>query len=121
MEHVLNKIESTETSCLGTEDRTTPSHALTGEHASVILTGELLIHTIEEADLTATNANVTSGNVLVGTDVVTELKHEGLAETHDFSVALANGVEVRATLTTAHGQRGQSILEGLLETEELQH
>ncbi len=82
----------------------------------MILTSEFLIHTIEEANLTATNANVTSGNVLVGTDVVTELKHKGLAETHDFSVALANGVEVRATLTTAHGQSGESVLEGLLET-----
>ena len=82
----------------------------------MILTSQLLVHTIKEANLTATNTNVTSRNILVGTDVVTELKHEGLTETHDLGIALTNGVEVRATLATAHGESGQGILEGLLET-----
>ena len=49
-----------------------------------------------------------------------QLGHEALAEAHDFHVALAVGVEVRAALAAAHGQGGQAVLEGLLEAEELQ-
>ena len=120
-ENVLSEIESAKTSSLGTEDRATPSHTLAGENASVILTSQLLIHTIEEANLTATNTNVTSRNILIWTNIVTKLKHESLAETHNLSVALANGIEVRATLATAHRQSSKSVLESLLETEELQH
>ena len=48
-----------------------------------------------------------------------ELGHEGLAEAHDFVVGLALGVEVRTALATAHRKRGQSVLEDLLEAEEL--
>ena len=49
-----------------------------------------------------------------------QLGHEALAETHDLHVRLAFGVEVRAALAAAHGQRRQRILEGLLEGKELQ-
>ncbi|MNQ98096.1 hypothetical protein D3C85_1137700 [compost metagenome] len=49
-----------------------------------------------------------------------QLAHEGLAEAHHLGVALALGVEVRAALAAAHGQRGQGILEDLLEGQELQ-
>ena len=48
-----------------------------------------------------------------------ELGHEGLAETHDFCIALAVGIKVGTALTTAHGQRGKAVLEGLLEAQEL--
>ena len=49
-----------------------------------------------------------------------QLGHEGLAEAHDLAVAATLGVEVAATLAAAHGQRGEAVLEDLLETEELQ-
>ena len=48
-----------------------------------------------------------------------ELGHEALAETHDFRVGLALGVEVGAALAAAHGEGGEAVLEGLLEGEEL--
>jgi hypothetical protein len=48
-----------------------------------------------------------------------ELGHEGLAETHDFAVGLADGGEVGAALSAADGQAGHGILEDLLEAEEL--
>jgi hypothetical protein len=54
------------------------------------------------------------------TDVLAELPHEGNAELADLVVGLALGVEVGTTLATAHVEAGQSILEDLLETEELQ-
>src|SRR3546814_6828773 len=49
-----------------------------------------------------------------------KLGHERLAEAHHFVVALALGVEVRATLAAAHGQRSQGVLEDLFEGEELE-
>ena len=45
--------------------------------------------------------------------------HEGLAETHDLGVGLTLRVEVGAALAAAHRQRGQGVLEDLLEAEEL--
>ncbi len=49
-----------------------------------------------------------------------QLAHERLAEAHDFVVALALGIEVRAALAAAHGQRRQGVLEDLLEGQELE-
>jgi hypothetical protein len=53
--------------------------------------------------------------------VTVELGHEALAEAHDLVDALALGVEVRSALAAAHGEAGESVLEGLLESEELQN
>ena len=49
-----------------------------------------------------------------------QLAGEGLAKAHDFTGALALGIEVRTALGTAHGQRGQRVLQGLLERQEFQ-
>ena len=49
-----------------------------------------------------------------------QLAHEALAEGHDLTVALTLGGEVSAALAATHRQRGECILEGLLEAEELQ-
>ncbi|MNZ94359.1 hypothetical protein D3C78_1134640 [compost metagenome] len=50
-----------------------------------------------------------------------QFAHERLAEAHHFGVALALRIEVRTALAAAHGQRGQRVLEDLLEGKELQH
>jgi hypothetical protein len=55
----------------------------------------------------------------VFTDVAGELGHEALAEAHDLIVGFALGIEVGASLATANRQVGQSVLEDLLEPEEL--
>ena len=47
--------------------------------------------------------------------------HEALAETHDFVIALAFGIEVRSAFAAAHGQRGQRVLEYLFKCQELQN
>jgi len=119
--HVFHIVHGTETGSLGTDEGATPAIALTSESASAVLAGQFLVHTVHVANLAAANAYVTSGAVLIGTDVAPEFIHEGLAETHDFSIALSNGVEISTTLTTAERQHGQAVLENLLETEELQH
>ena len=52
---------------------------------------------------------------MFGADVPVQLAHEALAEAHDLVVALALRVEVAAALAAAHRQRGQAVLEDLLE------
>ena len=47
--------------------------------------------------------------------------HKRLAKTHDFVVRLTFWVEVSTALAASHGQTSQAVLEGLLETEELEH
>ena len=49
-----------------------------------------------------------------------KLGHETLAETHHLGVGLATRAEVGATLAATHRERGEGVLEGLLESEELQ-
>ena len=49
-----------------------------------------------------------------------QLGHEALAEAHHFIVGFPFGVEVGTALSAAHGQRGQAVLEDLLEAEKLQ-
>ena len=50
-----------------------------------------------------------------------EFAHEGLAKPHHLLVALAFRIEIGAALAAAHRQRGQRVLEHLLEGEEFEH
>ena len=93
--------------------------ALAGEHADELVAHALVLAE-HEADLTAAHADVAGGDVGELADVAAELGHEALAEAHDLVVGLALGVEVRAALAAAHGQRGERVLEHLLEGEELE-
>ena len=76
---------------------------------------------VQEADFASADTYISGRYVLVGTDAAPEFKHECLAETHDFGIALSNGVKVGSALGTAHRKGRKGILEGLLETEELEH
>lgn len=73
-----------------------------------------------ETNLTAGNTNVTSGNVGVGANVLGKFGHESNTEAANFVVGLVLGVKVGTTLTTTHAQTGESILEDLLEAQELE-
>ena len=84
-----------------------------------MLIGQTTVLAEQVADLAATDADVTGRDVAVLTDVAVQLRHEGLAETHDLSIGLALRVKVGATLAATDGQTGQGVLEDLLETEEL--
>ena len=74
-----------------------------------------------EADLPAAHADIAGRDVGIRADMPLQFGHERLAETHHFVVGLALGVEVRTALAAAHRQRGQAVLERLLESEELQN
>ena len=121
MQHVLHEVECTVTRSLGTHQRATPCEALARQHACVVLACELLIHAVHVANLTTAYAHITCGYVGVGTDVLPQFEHEGLAETHNLGIRLTLGAEIRATLCATHRKRREGILECLLETEEFQH
>ena len=50
-----------------------------------------------------------------------QLCHQGLAETHDFAITSALGVEVGPSLGATQRKRCQSILEDLLKSEKLEN
>ena len=112
-------VDSAEAGSLGTDQGAAVAEALAGEDAVLVSAANALILAEQIAYLAAAYADIAGGNVNAGTDVAIELGHEGLAETHDFCIALAVGVEIGTALAAAHGQRGQAVLEGLLEAEEL--
>lgn len=112
-------VDETVTGGLRADQRTTPAATLTGKDTlPLVLLGA--VGTEEVTNLTATDTNVTSGNVSVGTNVLVKLAHESNAEPADLVVGLALGVEVGTTLSTAHVKAGEGILEDLLETQELE-
>jgi hypothetical protein len=104
---------------LGTDQAAAPVQALAGQHAGELV-AQLLVLAEQEADLAAADADVAGGDVGVRADVAEELGHEALAEAHDLEVALALGIEVRAALAAAHGQRGQAFLKTCSKAEELE-
>lgn len=119
LQHVADVVDETVTGGLGTDQAATPGAALAGQDTlpSVALAA---VGTKHVADLTATDTNITGGHVSVGANVLGELSHERLAESADLVVTLALGVEVGTTLATTNVEASQSILEDLLETQELE-
>lgn len=101
------------------DQASTPAESLAGKN-TLEQVPLLAVSTEQEADLAATNTNVTSGDVSVGPDVPTQLPHEGDAESPNLCVTLVLRVKVGPTLATAHILAGESIFEDLLKTKELE-
>ena len=119
-QHLVHEIEGTIARSLRSQDAATPLAALAGEHA-LELVGQLLILSVQVTNLTGSHANVACRHVLVGADMVIQLGHKGLTESHHLAVALAADAEVGASLSATHRQRGQGVLERLFEAQELQY
>ena len=120
-QHLVEEIGRAEARGFGTDERAAEGETFAREDAVLVRTADLLIRAEEIADLSRAHAHVACGDVHVGTDVTVKLGHETIAETHDFGIGLACGVEVAAALAAAHGQPGKGIFESLLESEELHH
>lgn len=118
LEHFLREVAEAVAGRLGTDEGTAVGEALAGQDARELVT-QTLVLSEHEADLAAAHADVARGYVGIRADVLGKLGHEGLAETHDLVIALALGVEVRTALAAAHGERGEAVLEDLLEAQEL--
>ena len=127
-EHVLGEIDVTIARGLGTDERAAERQALARQDARPLVRDALVLAE-EITDFAPAHVHVAGRHVGVGADVVEELRHEALAEAHHFAVAAALagrvggllGVEVRAALGAAHRQRGERVLEHLLEPEELEN
>src|SRR5699024_8199201 len=74
---------------------------------------------VQEADLTSADADITGRHVRIRSDIFTKLRHEALAECHNLSVGFSLGIEVRSALAAADGQSGQRVFEDLLKAQEL--
>ena len=120
LEVLVDEVDKAVAGCLGAGERAAEGEALAGEHAGPFV-ADALVLAEHVSDFAAADTQVTCGNVGVRANVAVELGHERLAEAHDLVVGLALRVEVGAALAAAHRQRGQRVLEDLLEAQELQH
>ena len=118
-EHFFKEVGCAETRCFGTNERTAVTEAFSGENAVFVSADDFLILTEQIADFATADAHIACGNVHIRPDMTIKFVHKGLAETHDFGIALAGGIEVRAALCAAHRKGGEGVFESLLETEEL--
>ncbi len=119
LEHLLGEIDGAIAGGLGPNQRTAKAQALAGEHA-IRLVGQLFHHAGHETDLAPADTDVARRHIGIRTDMAIQLGHERLAKTHHFTRALALGIEIRAPLAAAHRERGQGVLERLLEGEKLE-
>ena len=117
-EHFVRQVQQAVAGGLGTGKAAAVGKALAGEHALVQI-ADALILAEQVANLPAAHADVTGGNVGIRADVLVQLRHEALAEGHDFPVGLALGVKVGAALAAADGQTGEAVLEHLLKAQKL--
>ena len=99
---MVYKVKSTVARSLRAKDGTAPFQPLAGERGAVELRGKLLVHAEEVANLATAHSDVAGRHVEVGTDDLIQLHHKGLAETHDFSLALASRSKVGAALAATH-------------------
>jgi hypothetical protein len=65
--------------------------------------------------------NITGGHISVCTNVAGELLHESIAESANLIVGFALGIKVATTLGASHVNPRESVLEDLLEPEELEN
>lgn len=118
-DHLLDVVDKTVPGGFWSDQGAAPGQALTGEDTFPLVL-HLLVGAEHEADLSATGTDVTGRHVCELTDVSGQLSHECDTESSDLVVGLALRVEVGATLTTAHWEAGQSVLEDLLVPQELE-
>ena len=85
LDHLIGDVNETVAGCLRTSEGTTEGETLTSQNA-LIEAGNSLILTIEVAYLTSADTDITGRNVGILTDVLIELGHEALAETHHLCV-----------------------------------
>ena len=117
-QHLLREIAGAVTGGLRTQQAATPGLALAGQGAGELVTQPLVLAE-KETNLSAADADIAGRYVRIRTDILLELRHEGLAEAHHLRIRLAPRIEIGSALGATHRKGGQTVLEGLLESEEL--
>ena len=120
MEHFLQEGDCTVAGRFRTEQGTAVGRILSGQYTVLPGAGQPAVLSVQPADLLGTDADITGRYIYFRSDMPVQLRHECLAETHDFTVALSCGSEIAASFSAAHRQTGQGILERLFEAKELQ-
>ena len=118
-EHFVKEVGCAKAGCFGADKASAVGEAFACQDAVFIVADDLLVLTEEIADFTSANAHIPCGDVHVRTDMTIEFIHKALAETHDFIVALAGGVEVTAAFAAAHRKGSEAVFEGLFKCKEL--
>ena len=119
LKHMLNKIDRSESGRFGPDQRTAPAHAFTGQNTAVIV-GKTAVGPEKISDFPGTDTEISGGHVNLSSDMTVKFPHERVAEVHDLKLGFSFGIEIAAAFAAAHGQRGQSIFEGLFKTEKFQ-
>ena len=117
-QHVLGKVDRTITSSLGANERASILRTLSCQD-TLKVTSHSLVLTKEITDFATTHTNIPSRHISIGSNMAVQLSYEGLAESHHFIVTLSLGIKVRTTLSPAHGQSSQRVLEDLFESQKL--
>ena len=120
LKHVLKEINGAVAGRLCADQAATKLQTLAREDAGEAISDALILAE-HVADLAPADTNIAGRYVNVIAHVTIELGHERLAEPHHFVVRFAAWVKVGAALAAAQRQPGEAVLEGLLESEELEH
>lgn len=118
-EHFVKEVCCTETRCFGANERAAETQTFASENAVFVCADDFLVLTEKISDFSSADTHITGRNVHIGSDIAIKFGHERLAEAHDFGIALAGRVEVRAAFCAAHGQRSERVFESLLEAQKL--
>jgi len=119
VEHFAKEVDETKASSFWALEGTTESESFAGKNTFEDISDTLVLAE-EITDFTSTNTNITSWNISISTDMAVKFGHEGLAETHNFTIGLASWVEIGTTFATTHWESSKGILEDLFKAEEFE-
>ncbi len=117
MEHGCRKIDQTITGGFGTNERSSPKGALTGEGSGEFVP-QAFVLAEHKADFPCPHTDMPCGHIGVGSDMTAQFGHETLAKAHHFGIAFSLWIEIASSLASTHLQTGEAVLEGLLEGKE---
>ncbi len=79
--------------------------------------GQPFILSEEKADFPGAGPDIACRDIQIVPDIFEQLRHEALAEGHNFAFGFPLAVKIRASLSASDGKAGQSILEGLFKSQ----
>jgi hypothetical protein len=117
--HVEDEIDHPVACRFRADEASTPMQSFPSQYAHELVP-QLLIRPKHISNLPRARPNISGRDIGIRTNMPLQLCHERIAEPPNLTVRFAFGVKVGSALAAAHAQAGECILEGLLETEELE-
>lgn len=118
VQHAVGEVGESVACGFGAGVGAAPEWVFAGEDAGFVVAVDAFVLAEEVTDFAGADADVAGGDVALFAEVVVEFGHEGLAETHDFGVAFAFGVEVAAAFSGSELEAGEGVFEDLFKAEE---